>query len=190
MKLKVTNCELRNFSSGDAVKNLPAAPCTLIFLRAFTLIELMVTVGIIGLILAMGVPTLYHFFHKEGFRKSVGDMMEACSTARSRAILGQLTTELVFHPAKKSCEVSGGAGGGWGGWAASTVFADDVSIEMLDVNLSEFKDADVARVRFFPNGTSDEMTLIIRSGNEWRKISLELTTGLASLEMDPNKWMK
>jgi Tfp pilus assembly protein FimT len=150
----------------------------------------MITVGIMGLILAMGAPTLYHFFHKEGFRKSVGDMMEACSSARSRAILGQVTTELVFHPATKSCEVSGGPGGGWGGWAVTASFADDVYIEMLDVNLSEYKEADLARVRFFPNGTSDEMTLIIRRGSEWRKISLELTTGLASLEMDPNKWMK
>ena len=61
-------------------------------------------------------------------------------------------------------------------------------IEMLDVNLSEYKQADEARVRFFSNGTCDEMTLIVRVGTEWRKISLELTTGLASLETDPNKW--
>jgi prepilin-type N-terminal cleavage/methylation domain-containing protein len=160
------------------------------FLSAFTLIELMVVVGIIGLILAMGAPTLYKFFHKEGFRQSVGDMMEACSTARARAILSQTTTELVFHPAKKSCEVSGRPGGGWGGWAASAMFGDDVIIEMLDVNLSEYKDADLAKVRFFPNGTCDEMTLIVRRGVEWRKISLELTTSLASLEVDPQKWAK
>jgi len=156
--------------------------------RAFTLIELMVVVGIIGLILAMGAPTLYHFFHKEGFRKSVGDLMDACSTARARAILGQTTTELVFHPQQRTCEVAGGAAGGWGGWATKASFGDDVQIEMLDVNLSEYKDADLARVRFFPNGTCDEMTLILRTGDQWRKISLELTTGLASLEMDPNKW--
>jgi prepilin-type N-terminal cleavage/methylation domain-containing protein len=156
--------------------------------RGFTLIELMVVVGIIGLLLALGAPTLYKFFHKEGFRKSVGDMMEACSTARARAILSQTTTELVFHPQQRSCETAGGTGGGWGGWAASAKFEDDVVIEMLDVNLSEYRQAEEARVRFFPNGTSDEMTLIVRVGTEWRKISLELTTGLASLETDPNKW--
>lgn len=158
------------------------------FQSAFTLIEIMVVVAIIGVVLAAGAPTLYHFLHKEGFRKSVGDMMEVCSAARSRAILGQTTTELVFNPLQKSCAVSGGAAGGWGGWATSAKFGDDVAIEMLDVNLSEYKDSELARVRFFPNGTCDEMTLVIRTGNEWRKISLELTTGLASLEMDPNKW--
>lgn len=158
------------------------------FHAAFTLIELMVVVGIIGLILAMGAPTLLHFFHKEGFRKSVSDLMEACSTARSRAILGQTKVSLVFHPQQRSCAVEGGPGGGWGGWAASAQFGEDVAIEMLDVNLSEYKQADEARVAFYPDGRCDEMTLIVRTGNEWRKISLELTTGLASLEMDPNKW--
>ena len=29
---------------------------------------------------------------------------------------------------------------------------------MLDINLTEYKDADVARVRFYPNGTCDELT--------------------------------
>ena len=54
---------------------------------------------------------------------------------------------------------------------------------MLDVNLVEYKDADEARVRFFPNGTSDEMTLILHSGDQYREIALEVTTGLASMEV-------
>ena len=53
---------------------------------------------------------------------------------------------------------------------------------MLDINLTEYKDAGEARVRFFPDGTSDEMTLIIHSGDQYRKITLEVTTGLASVE--------
>jgi hypothetical protein len=53
---------------------------------------------------------------------------------------------------------------------------------MLDVNLSEYRESDFVRVRFFPNGTSDEMTLILRSSqNEQRGITLEVTTGLASV---------
>src|ERR1017187_1628537 len=132
MKLRIANCELRRLRRRRARRESFLVNLRSPFLRAFTLLELMVVVGIIGLVLAMGAPTLYHFFHKEGFRKSVGDMMDACSTARSRAILSQTTTELVFHPQRRSCEVSGGAAGGWGGWATSATFGEDVSIEMLD----------------------------------------------------------
>jgi prepilin-type N-terminal cleavage/methylation domain-containing protein len=149
--------------------------------RAFTLIELMVVVGIIGLVMAMGVPTLYKLFHRDGFRKAVNDVMEVCDSARARAILQQTTAEIIFYPAERRCEVAGGV---------SARFPDDTMIEMLDVNLWEYKDAEEARVHFYPNGTSDEMTLILRSGeNEWRKISLDVTTGLVlPVETDPNTW--
>ena len=154
----------------------------------------MVVVAIIGMIMAMGVPTLYHMFHREGFSKTVGGVMDLCSTARAQAILQGKTTEVVFYPPERKCEVSGGASAGMAqsgapqGMPGGVVFGDDISIQMLDVNLLEYKDAPVARVRFFPNGTSDELTLILRSGTEWRKISLEITTGLASLDSDPNHW--
>ena len=155
MKLRIANSELRRptgevFAGGEAGSSFEIRHLKLS--RAFTLLELMVVVGIIGLVLAMGVPTLYKFMHKEGFRKSVGDLMDTCSAARSKAIMGQTMTELVFHPQQQSCEVVGGAGGGGGGWATSAHFGDDVVIEMLDVNLSEYKQADEARVRFFPDG--------------------------------------
>ena len=53
---------------------------------------------------------------------------------------------------------------------------------MLDVNLTEYKDKEFARVRFYPNGTSDEMTIVLQSEKgEFIKISLEITTALASV---------
>ena len=58
---------------------------------------------------------------------------------------------------------------------------DDVRLEMLDVNLLEYSQSEWTRVRFFPNGTSDEMTVILHSDKgEFRKITLEPTTGLAT----------
>ena len=162
---------------------------------AFTLIEIMVVVGIIGLIAAMGVPTLWRMAHREGFSKEVGDVMELCGTARARAILQGKTTVLVFHPKDFQCTLGAATNQAAAspvapGHSSETVtFGDGVQIEMLDVNLLEYKDQPAASVRFFPNGTSDEMTLILRSNNnEWRKISLEISTGLASLDSDPNRW--
>jgi hypothetical protein len=53
----------------------------------------------------------------------------------------------------------------------------------------EFREDDYARVRFFPNGTCDELTLILLAeGGERREITLEVTTGLVNVESDPRKF--
>jgi len=45
---------------------------------AFTLIEILIVVGIIGLTLTMGVPAFVRAMHKEGMRKAQSDLLEAC----------------------------------------------------------------------------------------------------------------
>jgi hypothetical protein len=90
-------------------------------------------------------------------------------------------TEVWFHPKDGTCEVAGGGSDVNGGLATSAKI-EDAQIQMLDVNLLEYKGADIAKVRFYPNGTSDEMTLILLSdGNQQRGIVLETTTGMASV---------
>lgn len=147
---------------------------------AFTLIEMMVVIAIIATILMAAMPTLYGFVHKEGFRKTLSDVLESCRSARAEAIMQDKTATLVFHPRDLTCAASS-EGGGHGVWAHSAKF-ENCTIEMLDVNLREYKDAPVATVRFFPNGTSDEMTLVLHSDKgEYRTISLEITTGLVTV---------
>ncbi len=164
----------------------------------FTLIEIMVVVAIMGIIVASGVPTLYHLLKKDGMRKVTSEVVEVCSKARARAILLGAPTDVVFHPLDRRLEI--GAGGeaspGAGvpgavpeqpsvtpGTGQSAVIPEDFVIEMLDINLSEYRESQWARVRFYPNGTSDELTLVLRSSqNEWKKITLEVTTGLASVD--------
>jgi Tfp pilus assembly protein FimT len=140
----------------------------------------MVVVAIIAIIAAGAIPSLYGYVHKEGFRKTVSDVLDVCRTARAEAIIRGEPAQLVFHPRDGTCEVSS-SGGGYGAWAHSAKF-EHCTISMLDVNLREFKDADSATVRFFPNGRCDEMTLVLHSdNNEWRTITLEVTTGLVTM---------
>ena len=135
--------------------------------RAFTLIEIMIVVAIIGLIAAMGVPSILQALRKDGMRKAVSDVKEGLDNARTRAIVSGQTTEVVFNPLQKSI--------------GSTALPDGVDIAMLDINLLDYGASDEARVRFFPNGTCDELILVLHSRDEWEKITLEFSTALASV---------
>jgi prepilin-type N-terminal cleavage/methylation domain-containing protein len=174
---------------------------------AFTLIEIMIVVAIMAIIMGMTVPFAYKALRKEGMGQAVSEVVEVCSHARARAIMGGQPTFVVFHPRDGTFEVRGGGAANSAHAAPEESVRPDVQatlpansglsgklsehvlIEMLDVNLTEYKDAEEATIRFNPNGTCDEFTLVLHSDkNEWRKISLEVTTGLASVESDPNKW--
>jgi prepilin-type N-terminal cleavage/methylation domain-containing protein len=164
--------------------------------RAFTLIELMVVVGIMGILMTMSVPLVYKVTRREPLNKAVRSVVESCSHARARAILKGRMTELVFFPQERRFEVVHGAPHRRPSQeegadpepprpapeGLSGHFPESIAIEMLDVNLIEYKDKEMARVRFYPNGTCDEFTLILRSDKgEWIKIWLEITTALAEV---------
>ena len=155
---------------------------------AFTLIEIMIVVAIMGLIAAMGVPSILQTFRKDGMRKAVSDVMDVCSEARTRAILQNQTAAIVFYPHERRFGVEGAAGGknASSGRVTSATLPAGVEIAMLDINLQDYGGSDWARVFFYPDGTSDEMTLVLLSQGEQRKITLEFSTGLARVS-DLNK---
>jgi prepilin-type N-terminal cleavage/methylation domain-containing protein len=169
---------------------------------AFTLIEVMVVVGIMTVVMTMGVPMVYRIWHKEPMRKALSDVEEVLSNARARAIMSGSMAEVVFYPQEKRFEVSGGGRGGESvrpaagvmsagdvaGSGLSGQFSDDVAIDMLDINLFEYRDEEVAHVHFYPNGTCDEMTLVLRDSTGQRGVTLEITTGLATILNDKELW--
>jgi prepilin-type N-terminal cleavage/methylation domain-containing protein len=187
--------------------------------KAFTLIEIMIVVAIMGIALTMGGVAIYHFLHPESIQKAVKDVMEACSHARAEAILQGIQVDLVIRPQDRQFQVVRvsapqpapgsdpnapatretapapvpGASSGSGtslpsdpghGIGFTAQLSDRVSIEMCDVNFGEYKDLDEARVHFYPNGTSDQFTLVLRSDHgDYRKISLEVVTALADVSL-------
>lgn len=157
-------------------------------MRGFTLLELMIVVAIMGLMMAIGVPGILSIMHEGPLRKAVNDVTEICSRARNQAILHNHTMTVTFDPQTKQISTSAAADAKQPSTrlgskpVTSTTLDDSVSIAMLDINLRDDTQSDWARVRFFPNGTSDELTIVLTSRGEYRKISLEPVTALAHVE--------
>lgn len=181
---------------GGAIANLCGTGCATScghrLQRGFTLIEIMIVAGIIALIMTVGIPSLVRSVRKEPLRKAASDIVEVCNNARARAIFAGQTTEVVVKAGDRSISVSGGGGErapSLNASGLSATWSDTLDLEMLDVNFVEYKGADEARARFFPNGMCDELTIILRSQSlEYRKIAFDVMTGQASVDSDPAKW--
>ena len=155
---------------------------------AFTLMELMVVVGIMGLVAAMSVPAILQVRRQAPMRKAVNDVLEICSRARAGAVMKDTKATVIFHPRTKELSLEGGDSNSalttrmGQGPVLSAQFDPSVSIEGLGINLKDWTDAEEARVNFYDNGTCDEMTLILACGGERQMITLELATGLAEVK--------
>jgi len=169
----------------------------------------MIVVGIMGIVLTMSVPIVWKVWHRAPLVQALRDIQEVCKQARDRAILQGQQTDVIFYPLAGRLEVAAGSAGAPAGVSAparrpgsaaeiaaataqaapaasgsghSAQISNQVSIDMLDVNLTEYKDAEQVHVRFYPNGTCDELTIIIHDTREWKKIYSEITTGLINVE--------
>lgn len=144
---------------------------------AFTLIEIMIVVAIIGLLAAMGMPSLAKALQKEGMRKAVSDVQDVFFTARERAIISNQKVAAVFYPKERRFEVEGG-GGGHSGKTTSATLPAGVEFAMLDIFRQDYVQSDWARIFFNPDGTSDEAVVVLISKGRAQKITLEYATGL------------
>jgi general secretion pathway protein H len=144
----------------------------------FTLIEILIVVGIIGLTMTLGVPAFVKAMQKEGMRKAQSDLLEACKNARGAAILHATPQDLVFEPLDKSFQAPGGR---------RATLPESVAIDLLGVNEIAYDQEESARVRFYPNGTSDEFIIVISSLKDGSQCTITLDPVTALAEVRPQK---
>jgi prepilin-type N-terminal cleavage/methylation domain-containing protein len=168
---------------------------------AFTLIEIMIVVGIIAIIMAISIPSIYQQVHQDSIRKAVQDVTEACFEARSQAIMSGHTAELSIKlNAPRTITVTltgqtsegyvgGDDGGGTSSGGGGTVFSRRFSDHLTGIEAETFKAADRELdnemiCKFYANGTCDPMRVLLRADTgEGRIITTDAITGVADVEV-------
>lgn len=171
--------------------------------HAFTLLEILIVMAIMAVVLAIGLPAFVRGMKKEGLRKAVSDVVEGCSHTRAQAILKGVPMEFVIRAEDGSLSVQRAKPATGDEFASGTTspegqpvtevssggssFAgnlpEDVGVKLLYVNFQDKMEFPEARVRFFPNGTSDEFTIILFAESGEKKINLDVVTALADMEV-------
>ena len=158
---------------------------------AFTLLELMVVMGLVMVIISIGVPRMVQG-NRTPLGESLNGVMEACAAARRQAILSGGTAKVTIRGAEEGTGfiINAGAGGGrpksasiddvytgtegpaddapkpspklGGGIGFNGRIHDEVSIHGIFVNFEDLMDAEQVVVKFYSNGTSDEFTIGMR----------------------------
>ena len=152
--------------------------------RAFTLIELMVVVAIIGLMVSLGMPSLLKMLQKDGMRKALSDVQDVCFSARQQAIVSRQKTAVLFLPQEGRFSVDGAggaadapAGNPHNGKVTAATLPDNIKIAMLDIFRQDYAESEWARVFFYPDGTCDEAVIVFVGRGEQKKITLDYVTG-------------
>ena len=180
---------------------------------AFTLIELMVVMGLMMITLAIGVPRMVQG-NRSPLGESLNAVMEACAAARRQAILTGSTSRVTIRAGEGEILTAGSGGGKssaqkdgdinsdmadfldetpkpapkpGGGAGFNGRIHDDVAIHGVFVNFEDLMDEDQVEVKFYSNGTSDEFTIGMR--HEYgdavlRFVQLDSVTGLAYIKTE------
>lgn len=174
---------------------------------AFTLVELLVAVMLIAVMMFVAVPRMMNV-RKSPMAETLEALENACNEARSRAILGQRPMQVVLYGTGGEILVEpapAGVSGATNGVSMASFDAlhgpsaeeargktpfhaklnEDVAFRRLRVNLQDMMGAELAAIRFFPNGTSDAFEgelSHLRNGAELKRVELEVITARLAIE--------
>jgi type II secretory pathway pseudopilin PulG len=169
----------------------------------------MVVIGIMAIIFAISMPSVYRQMHKDSMRQAVSDVLDACSRARERAILSGQACEVHIRPGDRLISVTGSSApppaaganrtysfeGEAGneqivehksgtGELFSAKLTDRITITYIAINeQEELQQMDEVAITFNSDGTADQADLVLRGDdNEVRGITVDVITGIASVQ--------
>lgn len=140
--------------------------------RGFTLVELMVTVAVLAVILAIGVPSFTGIMHRNRLTASANELVAALQTAKMEAI--RRNSRVVICPTANGTSCSGGSD-----WSRVIVFADLNGNSIVNTDDTLIQDVTVNNTGTgitVPGGTTP-----IRYGADGRARIGTATTGTISV---------
>ena len=157
--------------------------------RAFTLVEIMVVVAVMGLLLGISIPAFRNITKKAPLEQGVSDVESLCRQARAEAIVGQQAMDVVFNESEEIVALTAAARvinapdpftGLMIKTTEETQLIDQVALEVdlqiIEPEPDEFT-LDEIRIRFYPNGTSETLALRVAGDDEAYLLTLDPVTG-------------
>jgi hypothetical protein len=154
------------------------------------------------------VPFIGGLMNERPLVQTTNDIMEALSHARAQAILHSKPSVLEIRPQERTLRALAAGSGASGKKDEATQFIsndtagsssevsgiytakihEDVIVSMIEVNFMDKRDAPVAKVHFYPNGTCDMFAIVLEMDGQFRMIQRDMLTGIAEFETDPQKF--
>lgn len=166
--------------------------------RAFTLVELMVVVAVLGVILGISIPAFRALLKKAPLEQAIHDVEGMCHQARSDAIINKRMMVLVLNDAEDTLTLQSAARTVMGVDAETgletNVVEQGESLEYVklgaDLQIIEPVDEEFVgrlEIRFYPNGTAEPVDLRVTDGDGSYILSLDPVIGQPTVVNEENR---
>jgi prepilin-type N-terminal cleavage/methylation domain-containing protein len=146
--------------------------------KGFTLVEVIITLLVITLVLAVSYPSLSRATTALSLRTTGRDILNTLRYARQKAVTEQTGMQVTVDRENQVVRLTNDLGEG----NRVYILPDNVRIQRVFMGGSETSEG-VSTVRFLPNGSSDNVEILLesRNGSYLRIVSDPLTGGATIL---------
>jgi general secretion pathway protein H len=142
----------------------------------FTLLEMLVVLAILGLVVALALPTLQRPPDNLRLEAATRTLASALRFSRAQAIARNVDVVLTIHADRRVFESSTGS---------AVQLDQEISVEMIFAAL-ERRGGAVGAIRFFPDGSSSGGDIVLTLNKRRARISVNWLTGEARLDLAGN----
>jgi general secretion pathway protein H len=139
--------------------------------RGFSLVELLVALAIMGLVVAVVVPSSARFYESMQTRQAARATLSMLAAAREKALSSGRPQDVQVRPSTRRL------------WTADSEYTFPRSISVVVHGAAELNHADVGVIRFYPEGGSSGGGIDLRRANgNGTAVNVDWLVGRVTLE--------